>query len=256
MKVAFIISYAVTIILAIGFIYCVYMKNYWIFKFVDKIKSPVQQLVYVLLMFVSSYVYVYLSLQIRCGFSAVICSILLLILIWVMDYFFSFSFKDNDLYIGNKKRYIFMAYVGACISGFFIAYRDHLALALEISNITISVLIGAYVPFTLLLDDATNGKVELQKVKQGWKNKYNEIFHEHRFKSILSDVFVAMVYGVLLGVALSSSTNIIKDITSGMGMGVITVIIACVGLFEVKKKLRSRKKELRNIEEQEKNDSK
>jgi hypothetical protein len=27
MKVAFIISYAVTIILAIGFIYCVYMKN-------------------------------------------------------------------------------------------------------------------------------------------------------------------------------------------------------------------------------------
>ena len=62
MKVAFIISYAVTIILAIGFIYCVYMKNYWIFKFVDKIKSPVQQLVYVLLMFVSSYVYVYLRL--------------------------------------------------------------------------------------------------------------------------------------------------------------------------------------------------
>ena len=52
MKVAFIISYAVTIILAIGFIYCVYMKNYWIFKFVDKIKSPVQQLVYVLLIFV------------------------------------------------------------------------------------------------------------------------------------------------------------------------------------------------------------
>lgn len=101
MKVAFIISYAVTIILAIGFIYCVYMKNYWIFKFVDKIKSPVQQLVYVLLMFVSSYVYVYLSLQIRCRFSAVICSILLLILIWVMDYFFSFSFKDNDLYIGT-----------------------------------------------------------------------------------------------------------------------------------------------------------
>lgn len=119
MKVAFIISYAVTIILAIGFIYCVYMKKYWIFKFVDKIKSPVQQLVYVLLMFVSSYVYVYLSLQIKCRFSAVICSILLLILIWVMDYFFSFSFKDNDLYIGNKKRYIFMAYVGACISGFF-----------------------------------------------------------------------------------------------------------------------------------------
>lgn len=169
---------------------------------------------------------------------------------------FSFSFKDNDLYIGNKKRYIFMAYVGACISGFLLHIEIILALALEISNITISVLIGAYVPFTLLLDDATNGKVELQKVKQGWKNKYNEIFHEHRFKSILSDVFVAMVYGVLLGVALSSSTNIIKDITSGMGMGVITVIIACVGLFEVKKKLRSRKKELRNIEEQEKNDSK
>ena len=51
MKVAFIISYAVTIILAIGFIYCVYMKNYWIFKFVDKIKSPVQQLVYVFVNF-------------------------------------------------------------------------------------------------------------------------------------------------------------------------------------------------------------
>ena len=44
-----------------------------------------------------------------------------------------------------------MAYAGACVSGFIIAYREHSALALEISNITISVLIGAYVSFSLLL---------------------------------------------------------------------------------------------------------
>lgn len=44
-----------------------------------------------------------------------------------------------------------MAYAGVCVSGFIIAYRERSALALEISNITISVLIGAYVSFSLLL---------------------------------------------------------------------------------------------------------
>lgn len=51
-----------------------------------------------------------------------------------------------------------MAYVGACISGFIIASRDASKMALEIPNITISVLIGAYVPFTLLLEDGKKGK--------------------------------------------------------------------------------------------------
>lgn len=58
-----------------------------------------------------------------------------------------------------------MAYAGACVSGFIIAYREHSALALEISNITISVLIGAYVSFSLLLNDGTKGRTELQKAK-------------------------------------------------------------------------------------------
>lgn len=247
-----IISYVISMILTAGFIYCVYRGKRWVFEFVNKIKNPIQQLVYVLLMFISSYAYVYLSLHIKCSFSAVICAVLLLLLIWVMDYFFSISFKENELGISHKKRYIFMAYVGACISGFIIAYRDHSELALEISNITISVLIGAYVPFTFLLDDGTNGKIELQKVKQEWKIKYNEILHEHKFKGILSALLFAMVYGVLLGVALSPAESIINDITSGIGMGIVTVVIAFVGLVEVKKRLTKRKKEVRKAADQEK----
>ena len=153
MERVLIISYIISMILMVGFIYCVYREKYWVFEFVNKIKKPIQQLVYVLLMLISSYAYICFSLLIEANFNAVICAVLLLLLIWAMDYLFSLCFKKSDLGISEKKRYIFMAYVGACISGFIIASRDASKLALEIPNITISVLIGAYVPFTLLLED-------------------------------------------------------------------------------------------------------
>lgn len=123
-----IISYVISMVLTVGSIYCIYKEKHWFFEFVAKIKEPIEQLVYVLLMFISSYVYILLSLKIECRFNAVICSVLLLALIWIMDYFFSLCFKENEIYIGNKKRYIFMAYAGACVSGFIIAYREHSAL--------------------------------------------------------------------------------------------------------------------------------
>lgn len=137
---------------------------------------------------------------------------------------------------------IFMAYAGACVSGFIIAYREHSALALEISNITISVLIGAYVSFSLLLNDGTKGRAELQKAKQKLKDKYSEVFQEHKFKSILSDFLIAFVYGALLGVAISPAKTLIKDIGSGIAMGMVTVVVAFVGLVEAKKRLTKRKK--------------
>ena len=174
-------------------------------------------------------------------FNAVICAVLLLLLIWAMDYLFSLCFKKSDLGISEKKRYIFMAYVGACISGFIIASRDASKLALEIPNITISVLIGAYVPFTLLLEDGKKGKVELQSMKEEWEEKYKKTFRERKAKDILSVLLFAMVYGVLLGVALSPAQNIINDITSGIGMGMATVVVAFVGLVEVKNRLTKRK---------------
>lgn len=166
---------------------------------------------------------------------------LLLLLIWAMDYLFSLCFKKSDLGISEKKRYIFMAYVGACISGFIIASRDASKLALEIPNITISVLIGAYVPFTLLLEDGKKGKVELQSMKEEWEEKYKKTFRERKAKDILSVLLFAMVYGVLLGVALSPAQNIINDIASGIGMGMATVVVAFVGLVEVKNRLTKRK---------------
>lgn len=79
MDFGFIISYFITLILSVGIVYCVCMKKIWIFEFAAKIKEPIEQLVYVLLMFISSYVYVYLSLEIKCRFNAVICSVLLLV---------------------------------------------------------------------------------------------------------------------------------------------------------------------------------
>ena len=175
------------------------------------------------------------------NFNAVICAVLLLLLIWAMDYLFSLCFKKSDLGISEKKRYIFMAYVGACISGFIIASRDASKLALEIPNITISVLIGAYVPFTLLLEDGKKGKVELQSMKEEWEEKYKKTFRERKAKDILSVLLFAMVYGVLLGVALSPAQNIINDIASGIGMGMATVVVAFVGLVEVKNRLTKRK---------------
>lgn len=170
-----------------------------------------------------------------------ICAVLLLLLIWAMDYLFSLCFKKNDLGISEKKRYIFMAYVGACISGFIIASRDASKMALEIPNITISVLIGAYVPFTLLLEDGKKGKVELQSMKEEWEEKYKKTFRERKVKDILSALLFAMVYGVLLVGALSPAQNIINDIASGIGMGMATVVVAFVGLVEVKNRLTKRR---------------
>ena len=175
MERVLIISYIISMILMVGFIYCVYREKYWVFEFVNKIKKPIQQLVYVLLMLISSYAYICFSLLIEANFNAVICAVLLLLLIWAMDYLFSLCFKKSDLGISEKKRYIFMAYVGACISGFIIASRDASKLALEIPNITISVLIGAYVPFTLFLEDGKKGKVELRRMKEELKEKYPEL---------------------------------------------------------------------------------
>lgn len=241
METVLIISYIISMILMVGFIYCVYREKYWVFEFVNKIKKPIQQLVYVLLMLISSYAYICFSLLIEANFNAVICAVLLLLLIWAMDYLFSLCFKKSDLGISEKKRYIFMAYVGACISGFIIASRDASKLALEIPNMTISVLIGAYVPFTLLLEDGKKGKVELQSMKEEWEEKYKKTFRERKAKDILSVLLFAMVYGVLLGVALSPAQNIINDIASGIGMGMATVVVAFVGLVEVKNRLTKRK---------------
>ena len=50
MERVLIISYIISMILMVGFIYCVYREKYWVFEFVNKIKKPIQQLVYVLLM--------------------------------------------------------------------------------------------------------------------------------------------------------------------------------------------------------------
>lgn len=202
----------------------------------------------------SSYAYICFSLLIKADFNAVICAVLLLLLIWAMDYLFSLCFKKNDLGISEKKRYIFMAYVGACISGFIIASRDASKMALEIPNITISVLIGAYVPFTLLLEDGKKGKVELQSMKEEWEEKYKKTFRERKVKDILSALLFAMVYGVLLVGALSPAQNIINDIASGIGMGMATVVVAFVGLVEVKNRLTKRRNK-REDADQEKSDT-
>ncbi len=254
MERVLIISYIISMILMVGFIYCVYREKYWVFEFVNKIKKPIQQLVYVLLMLISSYAYICFSLLIEANFNAVICAVLLLLLIWAMDYLFSLCFKKNDLGISEKKRYIFMAYVGACISGFIIASHDASKMALEIPNITISVLIGAYVPFTLLLEDGKKGKVELQSMKEEWEEKYKKTFRERKVKDILSALLFAMVYGVLLVGALSPAQNIINDIASGIGMGMATVVVAFVGLVEVKNRLTKRRNK-REDADQEKSDT-
>ena len=201
-----------------------------------------------------NYAYICFSLLIKADFNAVICAVLLLLLIWAMDYLFSLCFKKNDLGISEKKRYIFMAYVGACISGFIIASRDASKMALEIPNITISVLIGAYVPFTLLLEDGKKGKVELQSMKEEWEEKYKKTFRERKVKDILSALLFAMVYGVLLVGALSPAQNIINDIASGIGMGMATVVVAFVGLVEVKNRLTKRRNK-REDADQEKSDT-
>lgn len=254
MERVLIISYIISMILMVGFIYCVYREKYWVFEFVNKIKKPIQQLVYVLLMLISSYAYICFSLLIEANFNAVICAVLLLLLIWAMDYLFSLCFKKSDLGISEKKRYIFMAYVGACISGFIIASRDASKLALEIPNITISVLIGAYVPFTLLLEDGKKGKVEFQNMKEEWKEKYKKPFREHKYKDILSALLIAILYGGLLGVTVSPAKSIINDITSGIGMGMVTVVIIFVGLLEIKNRL-SKRKYKRDEADQEKTDA-
>lgn len=102
MERVLIISYVIGMILTAGFIYCIYREKYWVFEFVNRIKKPIQQLVYVFLMLLSSYAYICFSLLIKADFNAVICAVLLLLLIWAMDYLFSLCFKKNDLGISEK----------------------------------------------------------------------------------------------------------------------------------------------------------
>ena len=102
MERVLIISYIISMILTAGFIYCIYREKYWVFEFVNRIKKPIQQLVYVFLMLLSSYAYICFSLLIKADFNAVICAVLLLLLIWAMDYLFSLCFKKNDLGISEK----------------------------------------------------------------------------------------------------------------------------------------------------------
>lgn len=102
MERVLIISYIISMILTAGFIYCIYREKYWVFEFVNRIKKPIQQLVYVFLMLLSSYAYICFSLLIKADFNAVICAVLLLLLIWAMDYLFSLCFKKSDLGISEK----------------------------------------------------------------------------------------------------------------------------------------------------------
>ena len=210
-----IISYAIGIIFTAGFIYCVYREKYWIFEFVNRIKEPIQRLIYVLFMLLSSYAYIGFSLFIKDSFNALICAVLLLLSIWTADVLFSISFKENSLRLSEKKLYIFMAYVGAGISGVVVAYREQSKAFLVISSITISALIGAYVPFTLFLEDGRKGKVELRRMEEKLKEKYKKILSECKTKKFFSTLVVVMAYGILLGVVLSPE-NVINDIWAGI----------------------------------------
>ena len=182
-----------------------------------------------------------LFLFIKDNFNALICAVLLLLSIWAADVLFSISFKENSLKLGDKKLYIFMAYAGAGISGFIIAYQEQSKSFLVISSIAISVLIGAYVPFTLFLEDGKKGKVELRRMKEELKEKYKKILRECKTKRIFSTLVFVIVYGILLGLALSPAKNLINDIGSGIGMGMVTVTVVFVGALEVKKRLAKSK---------------
>lgn len=254
MERALIISYIISMILTAGFIYCVYREKYWIFEFVNRINKSIQQLVYVLFMLLSAYAYIGFSLFIKDNFNALICAVILLLSIWAVDVLFSISFKENSLGLSDKKLYIFMAYAGAGISGFVIAYREQSESFLVISSIAISVLIGAYVPFSLFLEDGEKGKVELWRMKEELKEKYKKILSECKTKKIFSTLVVVTVYVILLRVALSPAKNVINDIGSGIGMGMVTVTVVFWGLVEVKNRL-AKSKNKRGEPEQEKTDT-
>lgn len=102
MERVLIISYVISMIFTAGFIYCVYREKYWVFEFVNRIKKPIQQIVYILIMLLSSYAYIGFSLFIKDNFNALICAVLLLLSIWAADVLFSISFKENSLKLGEK----------------------------------------------------------------------------------------------------------------------------------------------------------
>lgn len=91
-------------------------------------------------------------------------------------------------------------------------------------------------------------------MKEEWKEKYKKPFREHKYKDILSALLIAILYGGLLGVTVSPAKSIINDITSGIGMGMVTVVIIFVGLLEIKNRL-SKRKYKRDEADQEKTDA-
>lgn len=63
-------------------------------------------------------------------------------------------------------------------------------------------------------------------MKEELKEKYKRTFRECKAKKISILVFV-MIYGVLLGVALSPAKNVINDIGAGIEMGMVTMVVVC-----------------------------
>ena len=122
----------------------------------------------------------------------------------------------------------------------------------------VGIDIGGFTTDYLLMrkgnPDGKKGKVELQSMKEEWEEKYKKTFRERKVKDILSALLFAMVYGVLLVGALSPAQNIINDIASGIGMGMATVVVAFVGLVEVKNRLTKRRNK-REDADQEKSDT-
>ena len=61
----------------------------------------------------------------------------------------------------------------------------------------------------------------MRRMKEELKEKYKKILCECKTKRIFSTLVFVIIYGILLGLALSPAKILINDIGSGIGMGMV-----------------------------------
>ena len=232
MEQYFIIAIIVTILVLILFTYGVYKNVRFIDHIMRSVTTPFQKIMYVLFMYLCSYIYICIVLWLDGIWASFICSIALLLIVTIFDYFFEWLFKGSNVDYSYKKWAVIISYVAVFISGVFIFVQYDSVIYLQTSSIALSVLIGSFIPVLLFIKDNTknteNLRILLQKIIYEVVKKKRERWLTILFKKLVMSIFCILFLSVFMLICYSPYGEIINQIASGIGMGLVLFLVCFV----------------------------
>lgn len=206
------VSFGGTLLLEIIFSYLIFKRVKWFERLLDFLKSPMTKMVYYFMMFLSSFVYIAISIKISVltsEWSAAINPIILLFVLWVTNLMFEKMIVEDYVDIWYKKWAIVLSYMSIVVAGIAMCKQHNLLNYFMVSSIAIGVLVGAYIPIDNFLK-LTSFK---ELVKKGVKHLKSQLKHT------LEIIFSCIVSGVLLILCLSQKIDVVEQIFEGIGTG-------------------------------------